>query len=76
MNNYISNKRKIEKVSSIMGIAFWIINFVFLEVSINILFKIILANRSEWFEKAATMEVENDRFFINRNSCLRYICTY
>ncbi len=70
MNSYIKNKRKTEKVVSILSICFWIINFVFLEISLNMFLKIISAGTSSWFDSAAKQEVSNDPFFIQRTDLI------
>ncbi len=66
MNSYIRNKRKIEKLNSLLNLCFWIVNFVFIEISMNMFLKLILAGKSNWFEEAANGEVSNDPFFLER----------
>lgn len=66
MKLYIISKRKVGKLVSILNLIFWIINFVFVELSVNMLIKIINAGNSVWFDKVAKQELTNDPFFINR----------
>lgn len=70
MNSYIYNKRKQEKVMSICSILFWILNFVFLQLSVNMFIKIIYSGNSNWFEEAAQKEALNDEFFLNRTKLI------
>ncbi len=70
MKSYIINKWKIEKYTRILTVIFWIINFMFLGVSANMLVKIILAGTSRWFDEAAIRAVSNDPFFIQRSELI------
>lgn len=66
MFSYIKNKRRSEKLISMLSLLFWIINFVFLEVSVNMFSKIISAGKSSWFYKAARQEMSTDPLFADR----------
>lgn len=70
MKEYIFNKRKQEKAISICSIFFWIINFVFLQLSVNMFMKIFYSANSDWFEVAAQKEALNDEFFLNRTELI------
>ena len=70
MENYIKNKRREEKLVSIFSILFWVINFIFVEISVSMLLMIITANKSSWFDRAAKFELTNDPFFINRTDTI------
>ena len=70
MENYIKNKRREEKLVSIFSIVFWVINFIFVEISVSMLLMIITANKSSWFDRAAKFELTNDPFFINRTDTI------
>ncbi len=66
MNTYIKNKIKIKKKVNVLSILFWIVNLIFLQISANLLLKIICFGKSEQFNKAAMLEKLNDPFFIER----------
>ncbi len=70
LDSYIKNKRKQEKVVSILSIVFWILNFIFVELSVNMLLKIVTAGNSDWFAEAAKREVTNDPFIMNRSEMI------
>lgn len=69
-NSYIKNKRKMDKSISRYSLLFWIINFIFVQISINILLKIITANRQKWLAEAVYVEMERDPLFEARKEMI------
>ena len=70
MWDYIKNKRKIEKVVGCLSIAFWILNFTFSQVCINMFLKIITVEKSYWFESSLKYELTTDPFILQRTELL------
>lgn len=70
MKNYLYNKRKQERAMSIFSLIFWVLNFVFLQLSVNMMFKVIYSGNTDWFEVAANKEALNDEFFLNRTELI------
>lgn len=70
MWDYIKNKRKIDKVVGFLSIAFWILNFTFAQVCINMFLKIITVERSYWFESSLKYELTTDPFILQRTELL------
>lgn len=68
--SYIKNKKKIDKSMSVYSFIFWIINFIFAQISINMLLKIITASREKWFNEAVQAEIQDDPFFASRTEMI------
>lgn len=70
MKNYIKNKRKIERLVSCLSIGFWIVNFTFSEICINMFLKIISVGKSKWFDQSLKIELTRDPFILNKTDLL------
>lgn len=66
MNSYIKNKRKTQKLVSTLNIIFWILNFVFAELSVNMLMIILNAEKTSWFDTMKKQSITMDMFFIQK----------
>ena len=66
----IRNKFKTEKLTSILNILFWLLNFIFVEISVNMFLKIISAGKSEWFYEAAEIEMQYDALFLSKSEMI------
>lgn len=70
IKSYIKNKRKIDRAISMFSLIFWVINFVFTEISINMLIKIVTASKDSWFTTSLQSEVENDPLLSNKTEVI------
>ena len=68
--SYISNKFKLEKKFILLYVLFWIVNFVFLQLSLTLLLKIISTRNNEEFSSEIKRQVSNDPFFIQRTDLI------
>ncbi len=66
VKDYIVNKRNQERLTSCLSVLFWIINFTFVQICINMFLKIISAGKSDWLNRGLKMELTNDPFIILR----------
>ncbi len=73
MGSYIKNKFVLEKISVILGVIFWIVNFTFVQMCVNMFAKIISAGTSSWFDEALKREVTSDPFIINKTELLMHM---
>ncbi len=72
MNCYIKNKKKMDKSVCLYSVFFWIINFIFMQLSIKMLLKIIVTSKEKWFIDFIQSQLEEDPFFEERTKIIMW----
>ena len=70
MISYLKNKFVIEKKIFYLYLIFWVVDLVFIEVSVNVLTKILTARQDSNFDSFLKQQISNDPFFVQRTDMI------